>query len=550
MDVSARRRAARDAHEEGDLAAAERGYRAILDEVPEDAETWHLLGVLRGQQERPADVVECCRRAIEHGYRTASVYANLGLAQRALGAADDAQAALRESLQLDPGDPDLTLDYADLLREAGKEAAALDVLRDASARFFNDVRVHTELGRLAAAVNDAKLATSAFERALALHQDSPAVWVNAGNLRQMLGDDSGAADAYRRALALDASLDLAYWHLVQLDAARRDTALTDTIVSRAAAAGSEASPQILFAAGKVQHEAGHTEKAFSAYAAGNRRVRQAYIYDVETDVEAMARLGSRLGEFVPTAEPDENGKQPLPLFIVGMPRSGSTLIERMLAGHSQIAAGGEILWLQRHLQRGLARSGLRYPEEQGELDDAELAELRRRYLDSLLLRSKGKPVVTDKLPGNFLCIPSIRRLFPESLVIHSRRDAVETCWSCYRHLFTGVQRFAYDLGELGRYCRAAQGLLDACRDRWPDHVVELRYEALIADPAAAIRPVVERTGLAWDSRCAEPASGRDVVMTASATQVRSGLAAAPMSSAGRYREYLGELYRALGAESP
>jgi hypothetical protein len=174
------------------------------------------------------------------------------------------------------------------------------------------------------------------------------------------------------------------------------------------------------------------------------------------------------------------------------------------------------------------------------LGDAALASVGQRYRAAVHARQQGLGgrFMTDKLPANFLCIPTIRRLFPGALIIHARRDPLETGWSCYRHLFTGRQSFAYDLVELGQYTRAVHHFMDVCRALWPESIVELSYEVLIDDPETPMRALLQRLGLAWDSRVLAPEATPNLIRTASALQVRRGISATPLGSAGRYAEWL------------
>jgi tetratricopeptide (TPR) repeat protein len=547
MDSLRERRAqALDAHKRGALNEADSLYRGILAEAQRDGETWHHLAVLRGQQDRPADVLTCCREALGCGYRTAAVYANLALAHRSLGDDDAAKTAFLESLGLDPGDADLTLDYIDLLRSSGDEHAALIRLRDACERFPADARFHAELGRLAAELNEGRLAEEEFRCAIRLESDSAELWLNVGNILQMRGDAAGAEAAYRQALTIDAGFDPAYWYLAQLAGPERNPALADTIIARAATRASANSASIRFAAGKVHHDAGRIDLAFAAYAAGNLLVRGSFDYSVQADIGAMAALTASLGtDAAPLAPSPGSGDQPTPIFILGMPRSGSTLIEQMLGRHPAVSAGGEIVWLQRYVRHALRAAGMAYPVDQLMLSDDVLVDVRRRYLAALTMRCKSTPFVTDKLPGNFLCIPTIRRLFPEARVVHARRDPLEACWSCYRHLFTGGQRFAYDLAEVGGYYKAATAFIDACRARWPEHVIDMPYETLIEDPERRMRSLLQSLALDWDQQCLMPEATTNVVMTASAVQVRNGISPVPHRSAERYADYLEPLRSAL-----
>ncbi len=544
--VKERRSHALHAHRTGALDEAARLYHEILADSPGDGETWHYLSVLCGQQGRHAQALRCCAEALRCGYATAAVHANRAFAHRALDDPEPARQAFHESLRIDPDDVGLTLELFDLLRSLGEEKEALCLVQDAARRFPGSSAVWTGLGQLAADLNLGRTSEEAFFSAAQVDPGSAASWLNLGNVRQMRGDAAGAEQAYRRTIDIDPASDRAFWHLAQLVPPDRDPRLAREIVARATPIESARSAAILFAAGKVHHETGRADSAFAAFDAGNRRVRSGYRYSPAADIAAMRSLAASLdATAAPIAAEADAPKLPRPVFIVGMPRSGSTLIEQMLAQHPAIAAGGEIVWLQRHVRNALRSAGLSYPADQLRLGDEQLAELRRRYRRALEIRARNKALVTDKLPANFLCIPVIRRIFPDALVVHVRREPLETCWSCYRQLFTGPQQFAYDLAELGRYYRAAAAFIESCRLRWPEQVTHLSYEAVISNPETQLKELLRRLELDWDSHCLRPDLTSDVVMTASAVQLRGGLARAPRRSADAYARQLAPLRSAL-----
>jgi len=539
-------------HQTGALKKAEECYLAILAAHPKDGETWHLLAVLYGQQELHRQVVDCCRRALQAGYRKASVFANLGLAHRQLGEASSARAALRQALSLDAADADLTLEYLALLMEEGDERAALHCAGEACARFLQDDRMHTEMGRLAVSLNDGQLAEESFRHALRLQPKSFELWLNLGSILLLRGDMAGAEYAYRKALEINGRSPEAWWYFSQLASAKVDTEVSAQILHRAAEDNLPYSAPLHFAAAVILDEDEQTDAAFQAWSKGNSLVRSSYKYRVESDIADLQQLTNALASFhwtvdQSTQKPDQvtQTDSPIPIFIVGMPRSGSTLLEQQLTRHTAIDAGGENVWLQRFIVRALNRLGLSYPSEQLDLSDQEIAEIRTKYLESLSIRARQGRFITDKLPGNFACIPTIHRLFPSSLILHARRDEMETCWSCYRHLFSSRQSFAYDLDELGRYCAAAHQFIDNCHAFWPEHVMNVPYELLVSQPQQTLQSIAERLDLNWLPEVLADAAKSDLIQTASSVQLRAGMAKQAMGSCKRYEKYLAPLQQSL-----
>lgn len=540
--IAKRRAEALAIHREGRLDEAERRYRSILSDAADDGETWHYLGVLCGQSGRHAEAAACCERALASGFRSAAVHANLANALAALGRPRDSAAALARAVAADPADTDLVLDLADLRESFGDERGALAVLESASGRLGDDPHIATSLGQLAVRVNRGSTALAAFRRAAELAPQSAEHQANLGSVLQMQGRRPEAEAAYSRALDLDPGLVLCYWYLAQLRPIDAGEPLGRRILAQAA--DPDAPPPVLFAAARTLAAAGKTEAAFRHYEAGNARVRAGYAYSVERAAADMAALEARLSHdprpSAPAASPG-----PAPVFIVGLPRAGSTLIEQMLGRHPAVVAGGENPWLQRLVRNALDARGLAFPVDQDRLGEAELAAIREAYLDSLAIRGGDAPFITDKLPANLLCLPVIERLFPGAVVVHARRNALETCWSCYKQLFTARQDFAYDLRELARYYRAAMAFVERCR-RSSDRIVELRLERLLAAPEREFSRVLTHLGLSWDPACLTPERTPDLVATASALQVREGLYDRARRDAAAYLPYLGALTDGLG----
>ena len=233
-----------------------------------------------------------------------------------------------------------------------------------------------------------------------------------------------------------------------------------------------------------------------------------------------------------------------PIFIVGMPRSGTSLLEQILASHRDVFGAGELLDFQR-LALELVKG--QYPEGIVSISPRKIAALATRYVDVLNERNASAPRVTDKLPANFLYIGLIYAAFPQARVIHCVRDPLDTCLSCYRKAFASAHGFAYDLRELGRYYRAYAGLMAHWQRLFPERMFELRYEAVIREPESTIRRLIQYCGLDWDEACMRFYETERPVQTASAAQVRRPLYTDSIGAWRRYADHLQPLRTALAA---
>jgi hypothetical protein len=236
------------------------------------------------------------------------------------------------------------------------------------------------------------------------------------------------------------------------------------------------------------------------------------------------------------------------VLIVGMPRSGTTLDEQMLASHPRVFGAGELPDLAALTGELRDQAGAIYPECVAALDARALRRCGDAYLAGLRRRAPDAACITDKLPANFAHVGFVQLAVPNARVIHVRRDPLDTCVSCFSKLFAeGQLHFAYDLGEIARYYRAYAALMDHWRAVLaPGAMLEVQYEELVADPERQVRRLVAYCGLAWDDACLRFHETRRPVRTVSAGQVREPIFRGSVGRAQAYRRWLGPLVTALG----
>ena len=241
----------------------------------------------------------------------------------------------------------------------------------------------------------------------------------------------------------------------------------------------------------------------------------------------------------------------VPVFIVGMPRSGTTLIEQILATHSQVFGADETMELPDLVTQLITprETAMDFPEGVRNMSGAQLRHLGASYIDWITALSPAAWRITDKLPANYSLAGLIHLVLPNARIIHAHRDPVDTCLSCFSLLFTGSHPYAYDLAELGRCYRAYQALMEHWREVLPPGVMlEVQYEALVADPERHARRIVAHCGLDWEDACLEFYNTERPVWTASMTQVRQPIYRSAIGRWRRYKDRLGPLLAELGAD--
>ena len=573
-------------YERGEFDDAVAHYRRALARAQNYAEAHSNLGNALRAQKKYDEALIAYRQARQLRPDYAEAINNMGTALRDVGRRAEAEATYRHALALKPNDPGVLNNLALALKDTEQFDEAIELLTCSQAADPNNIRTLTYLALVRLEqkrVPDAEIAAqralalsgddpealnamglvrfeqqnadqalALFRRAVALKPDLADALNNIGNVLKESGQLPAARDAFERAIELEPR-EIAYYsnlsdskkfvdgdaHLAAMEGlARGIEALPDTARSR-----------LNFALSKAYDDLGRYDDAFFRMREGNTLKRARINYDEIRMLGIFDRIRATFDRGLLDSASDRGYSSPLPVFVVGMPRSGTTLIEQILASHPEVYGAGELTDFNR-LVDGMRDAGgkaFRYPEDTPALSADQLRELGEAYAEGLRARAPGARRVTDKMPGNFLFLGLIHLALPGARIIHVMRDPRDTCLSCYSKLFTAEQDFTYDLGELGRYYRKYAELMTHWRDVLPaGRVLHVRYEDVIADLEASARRIVEHCGLDWHPACIAFHESRRPVRTASASQVRRPIY---RTSVGRWRDYqkhLGPLLAALG----
>ncbi len=357
-----------------------------------------------------------------------------------------------------------------------------------------------------------------------------------------VGRQAEAIEAYRHATRLRPEHSEAWWSLSNLKTFRFDDAEVEAMQRQLGqdALPDEARVQFSFALAKALEDRGEHARAFELYERGNRTRRRLESYDpVQTEVihERIRAVfdADFLARHAGAGDPD-----PAPIFVVGLPRSGSTLIEQILASHSQVDATHELPEVGRLIQKiGRDRAGkLAYPEAVRDFDAAAFAAFGREYLEATRQHRREAPRFVDKNPNNFASVGLLSLALPNARIINARRHPLDTCLSCYRQLFARGQPFTYDLTELGEYYLEYDRLMTHWHAVLPGRVLDVRYEDVVADLGGQVRKMLEFCGLPWEDACLRFHETERAIRTASSEQVRQPLYD---RSIGYWRNYEREL---------
>jgi len=489
------------------------------------------------------------------------VAALCGLAAISLAAGHhrDSERLLRHALKQSAHLPLLQRGLSHTLLEAGQ-------LLEAETRILELLKIEPEnpqnwvaLGGVYTRLLRQRDALAAFEEAARLNPAKVELRLSIGHILKTLGRRADCERAYEDCLRADPSFGEAYWALADLKnyvfsesqiaameallapKAERTGASGSAIESAIASASTPTSrAQLHFALGRAfEHKAAYPA-AFAHYAAGNTLRRSEAPFDIDFFEAKTRRVGACFDRAFFEARLGSGSPEGAPIFIVGLPRSGSTLVEQILASHSRVEGTMElpnILTIVREFDHHDQRADA-YPEAVLAAGPERLEALGRRYLDETRQIRAGKPRFIDKMPNNFSHIGLIHAILPNATIIDARRHPLDACFSAYKQNFAEGQAFSYDLGDLGRYYRAYLSLMDHWDAVLPGKVLRVQYEHLVREPEASIRRLLAHCELAFESACLSFHETERAVRTASSEQVRRPLYA---SGVGYWRNFEREL---------
>ncbi len=535
------------------FAEAETEYRRALAINPSYAEAYNNLGSVLRDLERPAEAETAYKRALTLKPNYLEAINNLILAYKDLKQFDEGLAVAQQALKLSPQNADALAYMGAILVEQERLDAAFDALRKSLAIAPNKAETLNMLGRAYFEADEPVKAIETYQRAIALKPDFADPYNNMGNALKELGRFDEALRAFETCLALSPESIGTYVNLVDAHKFRsnndRHLKAIEAQLANADSLSDERRMQMSFAAGKVYDDLKRYDEAFPLFLRGNALKRKSIAYDEPTILGYFDRLKSVITAELIREKSGGGVASQTPIFVLGMPRSGTTLVEQILASHSRVTGAGELKDLSNTVNSVRKKDGTNvpFPELVPVTTPAEIARIGEAYLQKLMRRAPGAERITDKMPSNFYFLGLIHLALPGAKVIHTNRNAVDTCVSCFSKLFAGEQSQTYDLGELGRYYRAYHGLMAHWREVLPAGAfLDVQYEEVVADTEAQARRILDYCGLEWDARVLDFHRNDRPVKTASSSQVRQPIYSSSVARWRNYEKFLGPLLQELG----
>ena len=535
--------AARKHETEGRLADAEAIYRSTIEQLPAFHTAYHALALLAHKFEKLDIAADLLESAIAINGDIAVYHRDRGEICRRIGRLDDAVREARRSVALAPDEPEGHYNLGLALADQEDASAALASYEQAVSLNPEHGNALNNMGSMLESDERDADAEKAYRTAISINPRHTEALNNLGSMLSKTGRIDDARAFFEQSLEVDPAAVTSHYNLSALKRYTADDPHVAALESLATTAADLHMPELAqyhFTLGKARDDCARYDEAFVAYAEGNRLQHAELQHNdavAERQVQAIIDHfhPNFIGEASNAGCPDET-----PVFIVGMPRSGTSLIEQILASHPQVHGAGELKDLHSVVgdRLGVSPQGS-FAELASQMQPSDLQSLGASYVARLRERSADADRITDKMPANFHYLGLIFLALPNAKVIHSARDPMDSCLSCFTHLFNETMGFTYNLEALGRYYVRYARLMQHWQTVLPDDfILEMPYDGVVEDVEAQTRRMLDHLGLPWDDNCLKFYDNDRPVRTASLAQVRKPIYKSSVSGWKRFETQL------------
>lgn len=529
-------------------------YAKATEADPSYLEPVNNMGATLLRLERHDEAMAALDRALAVNPRYAEAICNKGYIFAALERYEQALACYNASLQIRPEYPEACIGLANIYREK----ILLDKAEEAARRAIefdpDGQEAWCTLGAVQMAQGRSDLAEQSYNKALELDPESSGAKRGIGHIRLENGDLAEAEEIFSSTIDEGRERIASLFSLAQARKTKRGDAIIAQLEKEAENEdGLSDNKKIFlnFGLGKIYDDIGENDKAFPRFIEGCRLKRTRLPYDAQVKDAHFRKIRDL---FTPEFMEKHKGhgfESETPVFVVGMPRSGTTLTEQIIASHPKAFGAGEIFDFLDLAGSNNKDGSAGFPDTTAGLKDGQIRDIGRRYVEGLQQRAPKSARVTDKMPINFQHIGLIRLALPQAKIVHVSRHPLDTCISCFTRLFAHNQNCTYDLAELGLFYKGYHETMRHWREVLPEgSFYDIRYEELVADTETEARKLIDYCGLDWNDACLEFYKHERSIRTASVTQVRQPIYKTSLARWKKYEKFLGPLIEALGDVMP
>ncbi len=478
----------------------------------------------------------------------AGAHINLGNVLQSLGRWEEAIDHYEQALAIKPDFAGAYYNLGNVLQSLGRGEEAIDHFEKALAIKPDYVDAHNNLGNALQALGRMKESIVCYEQALAIKPDFAEAHDNLGLAFQQLGRENDAFDRYEQALAIKPDFAKAYHHLSVIDPKLEQVPIIEHLLT-SPTINEEDAMFCHFALGNIYNNRKSFTKAFKNYQKANDLKRKTLTYDSHNHSVFVDKLISAYSKSYFQEKIAYGSGSQLPVFIVGMPRSGTTLVEQIISNHSQVHGAGELLAIAL-IEKTIAKqfdAASPCPECLSLLNDSDISGYYTEYLKEIGRYSQDATRITDKMPDNFLRLGLIKTLFPKAHIIHCKRNALDTCMSIYNNYFMYISgnEYSCDLNEIGQYYLDYERLMKHWDSLFSSEIFEVQYEELVTNQETVSRQLIAYLGLEWDEKCLDFHKNKRAVRTISNLQVRQPIYRNSINRWKQYEEHLDPLIAIL-----
>lgn len=538
------------------LAAAGRGqeadeaFREFVDKDPERASI--IKGIDLQHAGKADEAIDVFRDVLRKNPNNVNAMRHLAVSLwREKKRTGDAEALLRRATQHSPDFTNAWLTMGALCMETSRFMDAITAFEKAAKLEPKNAEAWTGLGNAYGRAMYPEKAIAAFEKAIEINGDLPGLLSSYAWELKTVGDQDAALKAYRRAIKVRPGFGPAYWSMANLKVFKFTDEEIETMLEQVERDDLDAVDDVhfRFALGKAMEDKQDYDRAWHFYHTGNQRQRATVDYEPsETEMrqDAIRRVFDK--DLLSERAGAGYGVR-APIFIVGLPRSGSTLVEQILASHSQVEGTSELPILS-NIAESIGRyrtDGVRFPEGVPDLRDKDLKAYGEQYIEeSQRHRMTDKPMFTDKLPNNFPLAGFAHLILPHAIIINARRHPFDSCFGAYKQLFGRGQNFTYDLLDLAHYYQQYHATIQHWHEVLPGKVLDVHYEETVTDLEGQVRRILDHCGLPFEEACLRYYETERAVKTASSEQVRQPIYSSALGTWRRYEKYLDTWKEQLG----
>ena len=508
---------------------------------PKDAENHNSLGFILRRMGKLDLAEKSFKQAIDLNPNFVEAHNNLGITLKELGRLNAAELRFRHAIALKPLYPNAHSNLGATLEEMGRLEEAEVIFNKAIALEPNSSAAYNNLGNTLKKLGKVEAAEACCKKAISLNPDNPLAQNNLGLILQELGKLDEAASCYIKALALKPDFAEAHRNLTLIKKFdRRDKQYSKMLeLYLDKNISDEQRCHINFGLAKAYDDLGDFEKAFTHYEEGNALRKKLLNYDINQDVELFRQIKSAYQQIEQySLESEKLSRDVKPIFIVGMPRSGTTIVEQIISSHSQVTGAGELPYA--------AQFGSAIAKGLSKVDREVLLNFRNKYLEKLKKHSSSKFLITDKMPQNFRYIGLLAAVFPEAKFIHVKRNPAAVCWANYKQYFVSKNLgYCYALDDVVSYHKLYVNLMKFWTDTLKNRIYDLDYESLTINQEDETRQLINHLNLDWDGKCLSPQNNKRRVATASNLQVREKLYQGSSQQWKNYQPFLNGAFDAL-----